>query len=486
MSRDRRQTEFGDFQTPPALAAAICAALAARGLNPATVLEPTCGDGHFLAAAAYTWPTARRIGLEIDPTHADRARHLDPAAEIHLADAFTTDWTALLAPLPTPLLILGNPPWITSAGIAAIGGHNRPARTKTTHLTGLDALLGPSNFDVSEWLTRKLLAALAPLAAAHRPAHLALLLKTATIRRTCAHHFRHGPPLAEARQHRIDARTHFAAAIDAALFVTRLAPPDTPPTTHCLTHPSLDAPPDGAIGWRDDHLVADPAAYDRAWPYLGAGPRWRSGVKHDAAPILELRRHADHWQNGLGDRVDIEPTALYPLSKSADVAHNRPPRRALLLTQHTPSEDPAHLATHAPRAWTYLQTHAAALDHRQSAIYRARPRFAIFGIGPYAFTDWKVAISGLYTTPRFAAIGPHQGRPVLFDDTVYFLPCADETEAHAIVAALESPPARDAIAALSFPDAKRIITAALLGRLDIAALLAHPGNAPARSGSGRK
>ncbi|MCB9529970.1 MAG: SAM-dependent methyltransferase, partial [Myxococcales bacterium] len=60
----------------------------------------------------------------------------------------------------------------------------------------------------------------------------------------------------------------------------------------------------------------------------------------------------------------------------------------------------------------------------------------------------------------------------LFDDTVYFLPCADAAEAHALAATLAASPAREAIAALSFPDAKRTVTAALLARLDLAALRA--------------
>ncbi|MCB9530139.1 MAG: SAM-dependent DNA methyltransferase, partial [Myxococcales bacterium] len=82
MTPSARRAEFGDFQTPPPLAAAICAALAAAGHTPAAIVEPTCGDGHFLAAAAATWPAARRIGVELDPAHAARARALDPAAEI--------------------------------------------------------------------------------------------------------------------------------------------------------------------------------------------------------------------------------------------------------------------------------------------------------------------------------------------------------------------------------------------------------------------
>ena len=50
------QAEFGDFQTPKALAKGICALLVDRGLHPAGVLEPTCGRGAFLDAATRTNP----------------------------------------------------------------------------------------------------------------------------------------------------------------------------------------------------------------------------------------------------------------------------------------------------------------------------------------------------------------------------------------------------------------------------------------------
>lgn len=470
MSADARRTEFGDFQTPIALARTVVRRLAADGMTPASVVEPTCGRGAFLTAAAAQWPHSRRLGVELDADYAAAARAADPSAEVIVADAFTHDWHAMIAALPAPVLVLGNPPWVTSAGVAAVGGRNRPARTNPGRLTGLDAVLGASNFDVSEWLTLRLLDALG------ERGWLALLLKTAAMRRVCSHHWQHGPPLAEARGWRIDARRAFDATVDAALFVARLG---EPPSHDCVLHDDGidpiegDAMPPGAdvssrrFGWRDGGLVADAAAYDRVRHCLGRGPRWRSGIKHDCARIVELRPDGDGWRNGLGEPVDVEADVLYPLLKSADVAHGRPPRRAILLPQRRTDEDPARLATEAPRAWAYLRRHGARLDRRKSSIYRGRPRFSIFGVGDYAFTPWKVAVSGLYPGGRFRAIGPHHARAVLFDDTVYFLPCADEAEARAIAAALEGPVGRAVIAALAFRDAKRTITAALLARIDL-------------------
>lgn len=469
MTRDARRAEFGDFQTPLPLARAVCRRLASDGPAPDVIIEPTCGDGAFLKAAAETWPASRRIGFEIDAAHRHNAAANDPGAEIRAGDAFALDWATLfdgLTPAGGRLLVLGNPPWVTSAGVGALGGQNRPARTNPG-LAGLDALTGRSNFDVSEWLTLRWLAALAELPGdQHR---LALLLKTATIRRALSHHWAHGPALA-ARQYTIDARRQFDAAVHAGLLVAR--PARAPAPLDCPTHPDLDAPAEGGFGWRDGTLVADAAAWDRARDLLGGGPRWRSGVKHDCAHIFELRpidpaEPTAGWKNGLGETVDVEPTVLYPLMKSADVARRRPPRRALLMPQTDAAGDPADLAERAPRAWAYLQRHGDRLDRRRSAIYRNRPRFSVFGVGPYSFAPFKVAVSGLYDPVRFTVVAPIDGRPVLFDDTVYTLPCADRAEAEAIVDALESLRGRDVIAALSFPEAKRPITAAQLGLIDL-------------------
>ena len=49
----------------------------------------------------------------------------------------------------------------------------------------------------------------------------------------------------------------------------------------------------------------------------------------------------------------------------------------------------------APRLWSYLQAHAGSFTNRKSSIYRGQPPFALFGIGPYSFAPFKVAIGGL-------------------------------------------------------------------------------------------
>lgn len=116
--------------------------------------------------------------------------------------------------------------------------------------------------------------------------------------------------------------------------------------------------------------------------------------------------------------------------------------------------------------WAYLERHGIQLDARGSSIYAKNPRFSIFGIGDYAFYPWKIAICGLYKTLRFRLVGPIDGRPVMFDDTVYYLSFDTEAEAAATLVMIESEPARGLLSSLIFWDEKRPVKTSILNILD--------------------
>ena len=111
----------------------------------------------------------------------------------------------------------------------------------------------------------------------------------------------------------------------------------------------------------------------------------------------------------------------------------------------------------------------------KSSIYRSRPRFSVFGVGPYSFAPWKVAISGFYKHLNFRCIGPIEGKPVVLDDTCYFLPCQTEHDARIIAQLLNSQTAKGFFRSFIFWDAKRPVTAQLLASLDLAALAEDAG-----------
>ena len=114
-------------------------------------------------------------------------------------------------------------------------------------------------------------------------------------------------------------------------------------------------------------------------------------------------------------------------------------------------------------------------SRRASSIYRDRPAFAIFGVGDYSFAPWKVAISGFYKKLAFVPVGPVNGKPVVFDDTSYFLPCETRQQAVFLAALLNSPVAQSFYSAFVFWDSKRPITAELLRRLDLRRLAKELG-----------
>lgn len=111
--------------------------------------------------------------------------------------------------------------------------------------------------------------------------------------------------------------------------------------------------------------------------------------------------------------------------------------------------------------------HASLLDARGSVIYRAKPRFSVFGVGSYTFVPWKVAISGFYKTLNFMKVGPMDNKPVVMDDTIYFLSCQSEAEADFILRLVRSKPFTTLVGAMVFNDEKRPITAELLKRISL-------------------
>jgi hypothetical protein len=268
--------------------------------------------------------------------------------------------------------------------------------------------------------------------------------------------------------HRIDALRHFHASVDACLLIVHTGVAEQEPAATIYDELSF-AIPRGRFGIAGRELVANIDDYRGLSDFDGISfYKWRSGIKHDAAAVMEFRLSGTKFINGRDEVCDIESDCLYPLLKSSDVANGRlQPERFVLVTQRTPAAETQVIASSAPRTWAYLHAHAADLDRRVSIIYRKRSRFAIFGIGDYSFAPWKVAISGLYKNCRFQVVGTHRGKPVMLDDTCYFVPCASQDEAQFVCDLLNSDICQRFLRSLVFLDAKRPITIDVLNRIDL-------------------
>ncbi|MFO0606940.1 MAG: class I SAM-dependent methyltransferase [Polyangiales bacterium] len=457
----------GDWQTPPDLARRVVALLRARGIAPAAVLEPTCGRGAFVAAALDAFPAARVVGYELSEAHlADaRAALAGTRAELHRADFFSLDWDAALRALPDPLLVVGNPPWVTSATQGAIASGNLPAKSNFQGHRGLDAVTGRANFDISEAMLRRLLGALHG-----RAFTLAVLYRSSVARHLLA--AAAAGAMGGVGGHLGGRRAgHFDAAVDAVLLAVSSASAPPPRTAGRCTTASTPRRPRARWAWRA--ATSSATSTPSPTPSRSPVPRRSRGARGSARLRRRdgLRLAGGVYRNGLGDAVDVEPEVLFPLRKGSDVANGRAGDRSVIVTQRATGDDTTALRARAPRAWAYLEAHRPRFEARRSSIYRGRAPFAMFGVGAYSFAPYKVATCGLYKRLHFTVVGPEGGRPVMLDDTSYFLPCEARDQAEALAAALNGPRARRFFEARVFWDAKRPVSKALLGALSLDALL---------------
>lgn len=471
--KTKDRIEYGDFQTPDDLALAAIRRLFSLGIRARTIIEPTCGKGSFLSAAAELYPDADNlIGIDINEVNLNECRtrlskRPDPRITLRRADFFTTNWGALLEQYERPWLILGNPPWVTSAALSSIESANLPAKSNFQQRRGIEAVTGKANFDISEWMVLSHLDWLD-----HRSGTIAILCKVAVARKILAAVWKRRLPVRAAYIFRIDALKHFGAAVDAGFFILDLGPDGR--STICEVYADLDASkPETVIGFVNSVLISDALKFQKNLHFFGEDEHytWRSGIKHDCSRVMEFSPEGDGYRNGAGELAHIEDTYLYPMMKSSDIGNgSRVPRYLMLVTQRFVGQDTSEIGTIAPLTWSYLQRYAALLEKRGSKIYKNKPPFSIFGVGAYSFAPWKVAISGFYKNLRFGCVGTDSGRPVVFDDTVYFLSCETRDEARFLERILNSQPAREFYESMVFWSEKRPITVELLRRLDLHAL----------------
>lgn len=463
------KNEYGDFQTPAKLARRVVSLVAELYGTPDVVVEPTVGLGAFLTASTGKWEDrSEYIGYEINKAYVDLARRGLPRFNVQIfhRDFFTEDWTGNLAQFgKTRILIIGNPPWVTNSDLGQLRSENLPRKSNFQGLRGLDARTGKSNFDIAEWMLIRLIESLPTDGAT------AMLCKTMTARKVLRHFWKTDGGREGARLFHIDAKAEFNVAVDACLFfVTGKRTDDRSATVY----DDLDTKSKKTrFGFIDGGLVFDLDLYQARRSLDGGSSiyTWRSGIKHDAATVMEFARDGHKLINGFGEVVDIEDDYVFPLLKSSDLGNGRTSvRKDVLVTQRHTGDDTSAIKRKAPKTWKYLMQHVGILDKRKSSIYENRPKFSIFGVGPYSYAPWKVAISGLYKKISFVLVPPCGGRPVMVDDTCYSIPCHSKEEAELLYALLSSSQATDFLSALVFVDSKRPITVEILRRLSIVEL----------------
>ena len=470
----RAKVEYGDFQTPLELAERVCQQLIKLGISPDVIIEPTCGVGNFVETASRLFQSPDKIiGVEVNQNYLQEFRTNkqfleDERIEIKYGDFFQFDWLPLVNQLEGKVLVLGNFPWVTNSQQGSIGGENLPKKNNFQNHNGFDAIMGKSNFDISEWMLIQVVHWLQ-----NRDAYLAMLCKASVSRKLLSYLHSKKLNLAYCATSKIDAKKYFDADVEACLLFCKF---DTNSQNYfCDVFSTLEGLEHHQIGYRNSILIRDTASFDNLSRLydVGTGTKWRSGIKHDCSKVMEFRKVDNTFINGLGESVEIEENYLFPLIKGSDVAQDRTKAtdRYVLVTQRFVGEPTEHIRDLAPKTWKYLESHANYLDNRKSKIYQKNPRFSIFGVGPYTFTSWKIAICGLYKKLDFSLVGKITDKPAVFDDTVYFLSFNDEEVAYRTFELLTSPSAIDFYSSLIFWDEKRPIKSSILNSLNLRALL---------------
>lgn len=467
----RSEREFGDFQTPQELVNEILSLLCRLGFQWSRTLEPTCGLGNFIEASLQY--STEVSGVELQQKYfrhsADRFSN-DPTVSIRQGDVFQIAASDFHWKTSGRLLIVGNPPWVTNSELGLLNSPNLPTKTNLRGLPGIEAITGSANFDLTEAVWIRLIKEFL-----NEQPIIALLCKTSVARAVLDYCRGSRLPVQNCKIYKIDAVKHFAAAVDACLFVLTVG--WGTPKFEAEVFSSLDSlTATNRIGFSENGAVFDLDRYEEIRFLDGKCQKtWRQGLKHDAAAVMELSWNGNSYKNAGGDEVDVESEYVYPLIKTADFVSSDQ-TRAVIVPQKLLGENTEHLRVTAPKLWAYLTAHQEIFASRKSSIYKTQPRFAVFGIGDYTFAPFKVAVSGFLKKPLFKVIAPSESKPVILDDTCYFIDCKSLNEASTICDLLNDSLTSQFLEAICYRDAKRPITKAVLQRIDLIAVARNSTN----------
>lgn len=464
-----KKKEFGDFQTPIALARKVI-----KLIHPSKdlrVLEPTCGVGTFLQACIeYGIPPEYLSGWEVNPQYVQEANEKLPKPQssiggiVKVANFFQKSEADLRTIAEYGCLFLGNPPWVTNAELGKLLSTNIPNKSNFQAHKGFDAISGKSNFDISEWILIELIKAISGT-----ESQLAMLVKTSVARKVYLYAINHSLKIKNFKIIPIDALKDFNVNVDACLFFASGGKDNL--SKECEIYRGIDEPIlDRVIGTIDGQLVSNLVTYSKLKHILtGCEFKWRSGLKHDASKVMELRVVDGILVNGYGEKLNIDNDYTFPLYKSSHIAKESLPQidRYVIVTQRKVGDETDSIRVNSPEVWDYLNSYTSTLDSRRSSIYKNKPRFSIFGVGEYTFKPWKVVISGLYKNIKFSVVGSFKDKPILVDDTCYTLSFDSKEKATFVNDLLNSSVCQNLLRSLIFADNKRPITASILNRVNI-------------------
>ncbi len=476
MAEDRG--EYGDFQTNMPLTKAVTQVLLKKNIVPDVVIEPTCGKGNFILAALQSFPSVKRvIGIEIYEPYVWQCKfnildyflsHPDankPSIQIHRFNVFGFDFLELKKQIQdSNILIIGNPPWVTNSMLGALESDNLPQKSNFKKKRGLDAITGKGNFDIAEYIVVSLIRLFEKC-----NGWLSLLVKNSVIKNIVYEQHNNHFWISDIEEMNIDSKKEFDVSVEASLLFCQFGKHSS---QQCQVTDFYSGSIINKFGWKESFFYSDINA-DGLFGNIDGKCQleWRQGIKHDCSKVMELEQNGSGYRNKLNENVDLEEDLVYGLLKSSDlktIVAVRP-KKFTIVTQQRIGQNTDYIANY-PCTYAYLRNHLDLFRNRKSTIYKGNPDFSIFGIGEYSFKPFKVAVSGLYKTFHFTLVLPDK-KPVMLDDTCYFLGFDDLISAVAIHTLLNSDVVESFLQSITFSDAKRMITKDALMRIDLRRVL---------------
>jgi len=476
LAEEPDRAEYGDFQTNKDLANKVAKHLAKRNMSPEIVIEPTCGKGNFIIASLSNFKAVKKVfGIEIYKPYVWETKFsiLDfflsntdshkPEITITHCSIFDFDFKNISKQFPTEkLLIIGNPPWVTNSKLGSLNSSNLPKKSNFKKQNGLDAMTGKGNFDIAEFITLMLLDAFQK-----HNGYLALLVKNSVVKNIVFDQKDKKYRVGEIEKYCIDSKKEFNVSVEAALLYCQL---NSNPSIECNEFDFYSLEKRLSFGWLNSKFVSNLADYNQTKEIDGVCPfEWRQGIKHDCSSIMELERVNGHFVNNKSDEIELEEDLVYGFLKSSDLKNTviKNTRKHTIVTQTKVGQETSYIQHLYPETYSYLKKNISNFQARKSSIYNGKPLFSIFGIGDYSFKPFKVAISGLYKTYHFTLVLPQNDKPVMLDDTCYFIGFDKIEYAVYAIILLNSKTTEAFLKSITFSDAKRVFTKDLLMRLDL-------------------
>lgn len=459
---------FGDFQTPLDFADYVCKLLKERyKIKPDVVLEPTCGIGNFLQSSL-RFQAKAYLGIEINPDYCkiSQEKITDSRLQIINEDFFQFDLRKIQA---DNTLIIGNPPWVNNSTLAALKSNNVPKKNNFKGIKGINAITGESNFDICEYIILQLIYAFH-----NTNSLLAMLCKTSVARNIFQELKRQYINAYSYDVFEFDAKKIFDISASACLMVIRFEK-DSKLSDVCNVYDLDDLEHlKYTFGYRNQQFYSNLKTYIDNFEGESCF-EWRQGVKHDCSKIMELSCINGKFINGFKETVDIEDDLVFPLVKSS--MFKRPVLKEfskfVIVTQKKIKQETAYIKMSFPLTWKYLYRYKDKFENRKSSIYKGAPPFSMFGIGDYSYSRYKVGISGFYKEPLFSILYSSTGKPVMTDDTAYFICLPTYDTAYVAMLYLNSQQVIEFLKSIAFLDAKRPYTKKVLARLDFQKIVAQ-------------